>query len=142
MGSPFFPMKPWRYLGVFKWDKVCSNLSICTRWDWSYTIVILPYENEYWREIFAHSLMVKFEIWRSHACLFHHIHSETRISSSVQLRFKRNFLVSRDVMESMSYICSRLWNFITASLSDQLVHIQKRKITNEIAVKIALVNGP
>jgi hypothetical protein len=43
----------------------------------------------------------------------------------------------------MSYKCSRLWNFITTSLSNPLLHIlQKKKIATKIAAKIARANGP
>ena len=45
--------------------------------------------------------------------------------------------------EWMSYKCSRLWNFITTSLSNLLLHIlQKEKIATNIAAKIAHLNGP
>jgi hypothetical protein len=50
--------------------------------------------------------------------------------------FNCDFLLLEDVKEWVSYKCSRLWNLITTSLSNLLLHIlQKEKIATKIAAK-------
>ena len=51
--------------------------------------------------------------------------------------FSCDFLLLEDVKEQISYKCSRLWNLITTSLSNLLLHIpQKEKIATKIAAKL------
>jgi hypothetical protein len=66
------------------------------------------------------------------------------LKARLHRRFLGDFLLLMDVKEWMSYKRSRLWNFITTSLSNLLLHIlQKEKIATKIAAKIACVlNGP
>ncbi len=73
-----------------------------TRYDLSYTIVILTYDNECWCQIFAHSSMANFETCHLHACLFDHGQGQNRIWQIVSLF---SFLAAKFKISIKNFLC-------------------------------------